>query len=182
MDIEGVDVVVKAKALAVASGVVLESACGAHEITRRVAWLLRGLGWGLLSKPNGENCHGRSIDVIVNKDGRWVDVIQSSQTDNIPSWQESPTPIDDINRWIAPEDPVDVPVPSPAPVPLPPMPTPVVQVVDFTARIDAIGDRLTAIENRLTIIDAHINQANTTIQQYMPLIQSLLPLLGGLIK
>lgn len=181
MDIEGVDVVAKAKALAVASGVMLESACGAHEITRRVAWLLRDLGWGLLSKPNGENCHGRAIDVIVNKDGRWVDVLVNSQTDNIPAWQEQVSPIDDVSRWIAPLDPMDGPPPIPV-VPVPPAPTPVVQVVDFTARIDAIGDRLTAIENRLTIIDAHINQANTTIQNYMPLIQSLLPLLGGLIK
>ncbi len=58
------------------------------EIVKRTAWLLRGEGAGLLSKPGGNNCIGYSVDTIIFTDGYIYDIIGGGpETDgSVPMW------------------------------------------------------------------------------------------------
>ncbi|MEO8258552.1 MAG: hypothetical protein ABI868_14485 [Acidobacteriota bacterium] len=67
---------------------------GAFDITRRVAWALRGEGAGLLIKPGGENIvtwQGRSFAAgrICYPDGHIFKVLSDVPTTNGPSWQDN---------------------------------------------------------------------------------------------
>jgi hypothetical protein len=67
---------------------------GAFEVTKRVAWLLRGSGGGLLLKPGGENIitwKGRSFSAgrICFPDGHIYKVLSDVPTTNGPSWQDN---------------------------------------------------------------------------------------------
>ena len=67
---------------------------GAFEVTKRVAWLLRGSGGGLLLKPGGENIvtwNGRSYSAgrICFPDGHIYKVLSDIPTTNGPSWQDN---------------------------------------------------------------------------------------------
>src|SRR6266571_2115643 len=117
---DNTDVVAKVKADLEARGVNLTGPCGAFEITRRVAWALRDEGAGVLAKPSGNNCHGFSVDVVVFRDGTWVDCLINAENQNTPAWQVGTTKLDP-NVWVAPTDPGDTPAPpgpGPAPAPL----------------------------------------------------------------
>lgn len=65
---------------------------GAFEVTKRVAWQLRGLGAGLLLKSTGENIvswHGQSFSAsrICYPDRHSVKVMGNVPAQNFPSWQ-----------------------------------------------------------------------------------------------
>jgi hypothetical protein len=67
---------------------------GAFEVTKRVAWLLRGGGAGLLIKNGGENIvswKGRSFAAarICYPDGHIYKVLSDVPTTNGPSWQDN---------------------------------------------------------------------------------------------
>jgi hypothetical protein len=67
---------------------------GAFEVTKRVAWLLRGSGGGLLIKNGGENIvswKGRSFSAgrICYPDGKIWKVLSDIPTTNGPSWQDN---------------------------------------------------------------------------------------------
>jgi hypothetical protein len=67
---------------------------GAFEITKRVAWLLRGSGVGLLIKNGGENVvswQGRSFAAarICYPDGHIYKVLSDVPATNGPSWQDN---------------------------------------------------------------------------------------------
>ena len=67
---------------------------GAFDVTRRVAWALRGEGAGLLIKPGGENIVtwlGRSFSAarICYPDGHIYKVLSDVPTTNGPSWQDN---------------------------------------------------------------------------------------------
>jgi hypothetical protein len=67
---------------------------GAFEVTKRVAWLLRGGGAGLLIKNGGENIiswQGRSFAAarICYPDGHIYKVLSDVPTTNGPSWQDN---------------------------------------------------------------------------------------------
>jgi hypothetical protein len=67
---------------------------GAFEVTKRVAWLLRASGAGLLIKRGGDNTvtwHGESFSAgrICYPDGRLVKVLTDIPTTNGPSWQDN---------------------------------------------------------------------------------------------
>ena len=67
---------------------------GAFEVTKRVAWLLRGSGGGLLIKPGGENIvtwKGTSYAAgrICFPDGHIYKVLSDVPTTNGPSWQDN---------------------------------------------------------------------------------------------
>jgi hypothetical protein len=125
------DTVANVKANLLAQGVNLAGPCGAYQITKNVAWELRGEMAGLLFKPDGNNCENRAVDVIAYPDGSIYDILVRSgsepdgRTDrpefyNIPAWQPQ-APVD-AGRWRAPTDPgTPVPVP-PDPTPIPPTP------------------------------------------------------------
>lgn len=102
-------------------GVDLAGPCGAFEVTKRVAWLLRSEGAGLLAKSDGNNCQGYSVDTIVYPDGTAKDCLRNSGGTNEPAWDDSPTV--DPARYRPPIDPGDQVAQPPAP-PAPPPPAP----------------------------------------------------------
>jgi hypothetical protein len=123
------DVVANVKERLLAQGVSLAGSCGAYQITKNVAWELRGEMAGLLFKPDGNNCEFRAVDVIAYPDGSIYDILVRSgsepdgRTDrpeyyNIPAWQPQ-APVDG-GRWRAPTDPGGT-----TPIPVPPDPTPI---------------------------------------------------------
>lgn len=123
--------VAEVKAELVARGVNLLGPCGAFEITKRVAWRLRNLGYGIFSKEPGQNSclhepQGRfAVDVVILPNGQSFDILINSETENTPAWQPhggagSPA------SWRPAFDPGDTPLPIPVPTPVPvPVPTPV---------------------------------------------------------
>jgi hypothetical protein len=76
------------KALLVAAGTPLNSNCGAHEITKRVAWGLRDAGAGLQIKTSGANCSGKAVAIIMFPSGRAVDILGDAGGANTPQWSE----------------------------------------------------------------------------------------------
>ncbi len=131
---EGVDhtaVVAAVKADLVAKGVDLSSPndtkpCNVFQITRRVAWILRGEGIGFVKK-GGNNCEGHSVDALMYRDGTVIDTLIGSGQANTPAWNNVGTrPITD---WDAPTDPGDTP---------PPPPPPTVDLAPLLARLDAL--------------------------------------------
>ena len=67
---------------------------GAFEVTKRVAWLLRGTGAGLLIKNGGENIvswQGRSFSAsrICYPDGHIYKVLSDVPATNGPAWQDN---------------------------------------------------------------------------------------------
>jgi len=86
-------------------GVDLANACGAFAITSRVAWGLRRLGYGLLSKPSGNNCQRFATDVIVAPNRHdIVDLLGDGGGDNIPGWLVRINEVDP-SRWREPVHP-----------------------------------------------------------------------------
>ncbi len=114
-----VEVVAAVKQALEARHVSLEGPCGAFEITKRVAWALRGQGYGLLEKTGGTNCQGYSQDYITLQDGLGIDILGDAGGDNIPSWGMNEPPGALTGRWRAPFDPGDgVSGPGPAQPPV----------------------------------------------------------------
>ena len=91
----------------------LMGSCGAFEITKRVAWILRTQGYGLLSKPGGNNCQGYAVDYLTRMDGSGVDLLGDSGGENIPAFSESEPPGALTGRWREPFDPGDQAAPAP---------------------------------------------------------------------
>ena len=129
-----VELIASIKADLVARGVNLTGPCGAFEITKRVAWALRGEGIGLVAKnaaQNGCDANGvrYAIDALMLRDGQTWDILVNGGgeerngvpipgTGNGPAWQVTGAAPRD--SWRAPF-PVDIPVPDP-PKPDPPKP------------------------------------------------------------
>jgi hypothetical protein len=83
----------------------------AFNVTKRVAWALRGEGAGLLTKNGGDNIvawqgHLFSVSRIVYPDGRLVKVIYDAGPGgaNGPSWQDGGDYVDP-SLWVAAIDP-----------------------------------------------------------------------------
>src|SRR5690349_16461832 len=81
-------VVADAKAQLVQQGVNIVGSCGAFEITKRVAWRLRGEGAGLLGGKSGaqNRCGEYAVDIVMFPDGRYFDILVDSGTTNQPAW------------------------------------------------------------------------------------------------
>ncbi len=89
----------------------------AFDITKRVAWLLRGRSYGLLLKPGGENIitwRGKTVSIsrIILPNGKLVKVLSDAGPggSNAASWQECSDKNDlecfvESNRWIPAMDP-----------------------------------------------------------------------------
>lgn len=102
-------------------GVDLRGADGAFQITKRVAWELRGEGAGLLSKPGGNNSGGFAVDVIAYPNGHIFDILVGSGDVNGPAWQDAGEV--DASRYRPAFDPGDDLTPDQPPPP-PPEPPP----------------------------------------------------------
>ena len=95
------DVVAAVKASLQAASIDLSGPCGAFQITKRVVWLLRSEGTGLLSKPGGNNCEGYSVDFVTYFDGSGVDILGDAGNANVPVWEEA-EPVGALaGRWRA---------------------------------------------------------------------------------
>lgn len=76
------------------AGVDLSGPCGAFEITQRVAWEMRGEGYGLLGgktpAQNGCSHEGEryAVDWILKADGQGVDILGDAGGANNPQWAE----------------------------------------------------------------------------------------------
>lgn len=117
-----VEIVSAVKNDLVARHVSLNGPCGAFEITKRVAWALRSQGYGLLSKPGGNNCQGYSVDYLTLADGSGYDILGDGGGENIPQFGQSEAPGSLLGRWVVPFDPMDAPIIVVPPVVVVPMP------------------------------------------------------------
>lgn len=133
------DVVQRVKSDLVARGINLSGDCGAFEITKRVAWELRGQGFGLLDKQAGSNCSGYAKDIVMRADGQLFDILIDAGGTNGPSWQES----DKVSptRFRPPFGPIDIVTPPIEPPVIPP----VDPGIDVIALLTEINDRLAAL-------------------------------------
>ena len=136
-----IELIASIKADLVARGVNLTGPCGAFEITKRVAWALRGEGFGLVAKSpaqNGCDANGErfAIDAIMLRDGQTFDILVSAGGEEDANHQPKPgtgngpafqvTGAAPRESWRAPfqVDPLpDPPKPDP-PKPDPPKPDP----------------------------------------------------------
>jgi hypothetical protein len=173
------DVVARIKADLEGRGVNLTGPDGAFEITKRVAWELRGEGAGLLDKPGGNNSHGFATDIICYPSGQIYDILVSGGDVNGPSWQDAGAV--DASRYRAP-----VPVDPPA---VPPPSTPTLSLDELVAKIDAMSALLAGLDRKL---DAMAEQSNTNTEKIQQQIDqavknvektaaAALPLLGGIL-
>ena len=83
---------------------------GAFEVTKRVAWLLRGDGVGLLKKDGGENIvtwNGISFAAarIVYPNGHLFKILSDVPGTNGPGWSDEGVDPGLISRWVAPMQP-----------------------------------------------------------------------------
>ena len=148
-----IELIESIKADLVAKGVNLTGPCGAFEITKRVAWALRGEGFGLVAKNAAQNgcdangqryaidavmlADGQTFDILVNGGGEEQNRVPIPGTGNVPAWQVTGAAPRD--SWRAPF-PLELPVPDPPkPVvpdpPKPPGPDPVPVAASDVERI-----------------------------------------------
>jgi hypothetical protein len=83
---------------------------GAFEVTKRVAWLLKGSGFGLLRKDGGENIitwNGTSFAAarIVQTNGHLYKILSDVPSTNGPGWNDEGIDPGLIPRWVAPMQP-----------------------------------------------------------------------------
>jgi hypothetical protein len=114
-EIDHADVVKQVRNFLAALGLDLTAACGAFEITKRVAWQLRGEGAGLLDKPAGNNCRGYASDIVAYPDGTIIDILGDAGGANTPQWNS--IGVVGADRYRPAIDPGDAPPPPPPPPP-----------------------------------------------------------------
>lgn len=138
----------------------LSGPCGAFKITKRVAWRLRAMGFGLLSKTAGNNCEGYATDIVVDSIGGYYDILGDGGNANVPQWPNSPE-AGDFSRWRPAVDPGDPeptpkpePEPDPKPVPPPFDPTPLIHRIASLERIvDALQGSLDTLSGRIAQVE-----------------------------
>lgn len=93
------DYVAQIKAALQSHGHDLSGPCGAFDIAKNVAWGLRAQGFGLLSKPSGNNCNGYATDIVmpIGGNGDIVDILGDGGGTNTPMWAVTDTV--DLSRW-----------------------------------------------------------------------------------
>ncbi len=92
--------VAQMKALLMGQGWDLSGPCGAFLITKHVAWGLRDRGYGLLSKPGGNNCEGYATDIVMRRqaNGDIIDILGDAGNGNVPMWNDPSDHVDPA-RW-----------------------------------------------------------------------------------
>ncbi len=84
------EVVRQVKKYLVDEGVNLSGNCGAFEITKRVAWVLRGEGAGALTTWHSGQCDGLATDIVAYPDNSGADILGDSGGANNPQWLGGP--------------------------------------------------------------------------------------------
>jgi hypothetical protein len=160
------DIVSRVKGELEARGVDLKGACGAFEITRRVAWALRGEGLGLLVKPGGENCDGFAAGYLVYRDGTGVDMLEDAGGKNGPQWNPDPPDAALAARWAPPVDTGDVLIPQPGPVPPAPAPPPNAEQLALEQKLfDAVARIYEGLDG-LRLAIGELDRRLDTLQQH----------------
>lgn len=147
-------------------GVDLSGPEGAFEITKRVAWMLRDDGAGLLAKSAGNNAHGFAVDIIAYQTGGYVDCLIDAGGVNTPAWQMH-SDLVDPSRWRPASDPGDVPAP-PAPPVDPPVPLPGVPLtIDaLFAKFREIVDPVVSVTIANTVAIERLSDKLAELQQH----------------
>ncbi len=136
----------------VARGADLSGGCGAFQITKRVAWLLRSQGYRLLWKGGGFNCDGYATDYLISlPSGVGFDILGDGGGQNAPQWigpEDDPGLVArNLANYREASDPGDAVTPAPvppAPVPVPPVPSLSIdtqRILDAIAAHDAKDDQ-----------------------------------------
>ncbi len=125
----------------VARGADLSGGCGAFQITKRVAWLLRSQGYRLLWKGGGFNCEGYATDYLISlPSGVGFDILGDGGGQNAPQWigpEDDPSLVArNLANYREASDPDDAVTPVPVPVPVPPVPS---LSIDTQRILDAIA-------------------------------------------
>lgn len=135
------------KSQLIAQGVDLSGPCGAFQITKRVAWQLKGEGYGLLGgKTTGQNgcaINGDkyAVDWLLKPSGHGVDILGDAGGENAPLWREEEAPA----QFYRPAfDPGDSPAPTPTPQP------PVFDPTDLLNQIAALRMELSELKLKLS--------------------------------
>ena len=102
-------IVAAVKADLVRRGVDLSGPDGGFQITKRVAWALRGEGAGLLDKPSGNNSGGYAVDIVAYPDGQIYDILGDGGGANTPQWPGDGEQ-NDPSRYRPAFDPGDAPI------------------------------------------------------------------------
>jgi hypothetical protein len=160
--------------------------CGVFEITKRVAWLLKDEGAGLLEKTSGNNCQGYSMDFVVYADGRSADiavggVFDGVATDAAPAWGIEVIP-SHVGRWRAPFDPGEAPLPNPGTnLPNPGTPTAPIDVSQLATKEDVLR-----IEAKLDVHEAREAEFRDAVRSQWKriggfLLTKVAPIIGGIL-
>lgn len=132
------EIVQQVKSQLESQGKDLSGPCGAFAITKRVAWILRSTGAGLLSKPSGNNCDGYAVDIICYPNGFIRDILGDGGGANDPHWPD-PDEVVDPSRYRPAIDPGDAITPIPEPAPSQPPVAPSDPPVDLTPILEEIS-------------------------------------------
>lgn len=162
-------------------GVDLSGPCGAFEITKRVAWMLRGEGYGLLGgkSPAQNGCAANgdkyAIDWLLKADGTGVDILGDAGGQNAPTWNPDEASPAFFRLAFDPGDvapPPVVPPAPPAPVPTPvpvPVPVPDTTVVPLLQQIIMLQQRqldvILTIAATTTNTNDHVVNMDRTLSQ-----------------
>jgi hypothetical protein len=177
------DTVSSVKAALVMRGVSLSDSCGAFEITKRVAWQLRGEGAGILNKTSGNNCQGYSVDIIVYPGGAAFDILGDAGGANNPSWNPVGVNASDYRPAF---DPGDVtgsnPGPTPGPVVIVP-PAPPVDLSQVYNKLDSLyaqAERIFAAQEvEVQARNAQLDVLNAKVQQHIDETHSFIDKVGS---
>ena len=124
----------------------------AWRVSNATAYTWKHEGWGLLAKPTGTNYNGYSIDVIVNVQERQaVDVLISSETQGVPTWNVLAWEDRFASLWRAPLPPDDGPVPPDPPD------------GDLEARVDRLEVLTVAQGDRIRNLEAALKTAGAAM-------------------
>lgn len=141
------------------------------ELLNRLAWLHRNEGWGLLKKPDGNNCPSPwstperiSCDHLMHLPSltHW-DILKDQEGEGTPVWQDK-GPMDRA-RYLSPVEPGTAPPPNTPPPSTPPPPAQVDEVLaklrESRAEDSAQQERIYAdVVNRFNALSAeHREQA-----------------------
>lgn len=151
----------KVKDYLVKEGVFLGGPCGAFEITKRVAGLLRA---GVLSKPTGNNCDGFAVDQVCWPTGEIRDILGDAGGANTPQWGPGESIERDryrpVEPWDFPGTPQDDPGPTiPPPVDL----TPILKEIEALKAANAVQDAniLTLADNVAEVLNSLISRISS---------------------
>jgi hypothetical protein len=87
----------------------LNSIVKAFQVTKRVAWNLRGLGVGVVAAKQGSenNAEGYTSDIVALSDGTHWDIFEDGEGKAFPDWRQVPAEFNGpiVDRWRAAFDP-----------------------------------------------------------------------------